>query len=1077
MIVACDRPPVEHLRPPNPPTRDVGAASMEIVTTEEKSRIFPQYSGPPPPMHRIPPADAPHGLPGAPGLYDQPWRPYPPYENHHAEPRRVSNNAPQPPLSTHPNYPPMHSRELPQLPSDGPFSRPASLPVPAAHAPPEPPQPQHANFHPMNGAMNGAPPEASPVSAPDYARTRMSFPPQEQIAHSNGDPPPPPQSLPPNQYPTTVPPPMAHTPAPNYDPNYNFQNRNRKPTRAQQACDQCRTRKAKCDEGRPACSHCKENNYVCVYKEVPPHKQDKSTQLLLDRIQQLDDQLNVRLEAAERLHLGHDKTLDQMFKVVEWIREQVPRVWSQYPVIKADGFDAPQKPETKELVTTEVAKPNEFDPFTKSLIQTGEDGELSIPVEHTTAAHKLLTWPTIKELLHGYDENYVMRLEQSRGLVRFEGRGETQGMDDGLGYEVPSQQTSLSTSFDDNFSQYTTPTGAPWSTAPKYNEAPPEVRGIDEFGVMSIDADTVRRYVKSYLEHIHRLHPFLNPVDLERRIDEFIAMHCPTSSMSAHGLSARNPIDASNRGAKRKRSGETLQAMGYDGRSPTSGNSDGIPPRRVEKTMRNAIILLVLALGRICEVRDEPIRGPCIDHVIDYRTEQIPGAPRRGPRPGPRTPAGTDALPLNQGSFHSPYDDRLAPTPTATDERFITLPDPPHLKNVDTVPGFVYYAYAAGILAASQGATSLPYAQAALLAGLYIGQLAHPFQSHSWIAQAARACQNLTLAMNYGSLEGDEKDLVCFAYWTCLQLESDILAELDLPASGISRSESRIDLPLGSMLKLSNTISEPDTMMMFFYSTQIHLRKVLNRVHTDLYKVIKKGENKWNGTTQEILSMNLELWRSSLPPEMRWNDNDPPSPDINHARMRAKYWGARYIIHRPVLFHALHFLGPNASGSAVDSPAGLAGSHTSPSLAHGQRATDMTRISSDLGTLQGSNGAHSYRDLPPKIRRACGLCVQSAIQSTIAFDGVKGRPVVTNIFGTAHAQFGNMLVLSTTYLSHLQELVDRNDLERLLRRTIAFLLRNRNISPTLRVDAKILTDIYEKIFEAPPILTDVNLPH
>lgn len=26
-------------------------------------------------------------------------------------------------------------------------------------------------------------------------------------------------------------------------------------------------------------------------------------------------------------------------------------------------------------------------------------------------------------------------------------------------------------------------------------------------------------------------------------------------------------------------------------------------------------------------------------------------------------------------------------------------------------------------------------------------------------------------------------------------------------------------------------------MMMFFYSAQIHLRKVLNRVHTDLYKV------------------------------------------------------------------------------------------------------------------------------------------------------------------------------------------------------------------------------------------------
>jgi hypothetical protein len=64
-----------------------------------------------------------------------------------------------------------------------------------------------------------------------------------------------------------------------------------------------------------------------------------------------------------------------------------------------------------------------------------------------------------------------------------------------------------------------------------------------------------------------------------------------------------------------------------------------------------------------------------------------------------------------------------------------------------------------------------------------------------------------------------------------------------------------------------------------------------------------------------------------------------------------------------------------------------------------------------------------------------------------------------------------MLVLSTTYMSpHLSELVDRSVLDRLFKRTIAFLLWNRNISPTLRADAKILTDIYEKIFREPPIL-------
>jgi hypothetical protein len=71
---------------------------------------------------------------------------------------------------------------------------------------------------------------------------------------------------------------------------------------------------------------------------------------------------------------------------------------------------------------------------------------------------------------------------------------------------------------------------------------------------------------------------------------------------------------------------------------------------------------------------------------------------------------------------------------------------------------------------------------------------------------------------------------------------SDILAELDLPASGISRAESRIGLPKGRFtLPLQNEMSAPSTMMMYFYYSQIHLRKVLNRIHTDLYKVESKA--------------------------------------------------------------------------------------------------------------------------------------------------------------------------------------------------------------------------------------------
>jgi hypothetical protein len=232
MTITLDRPPNVDLRPPRAPTRDPGAAIMEMVPMDDNPRTLPQYSGPaPPPMHRIPPPDTPHGLPAAPGLYDQSWRQYPPpYEGHPSEPRRTSNGPPQPPLGSH-NYPPMHSRELPQISPDGPYTRPASLPTPA-HAPVEPPQPP-ANYHPMNGVPHESPPLSAP---PDFTRARMSFPPQEAPLHTNGEPPMPSNSLPPSQYPTAVPPP-SHTPGP-YDSSYyqsqSFNMRHRKATRAQQ---------------------------------------------------------------------------------------------------------------------------------------------------------------------------------------------------------------------------------------------------------------------------------------------------------------------------------------------------------------------------------------------------------------------------------------------------------------------------------------------------------------------------------------------------------------------------------------------------------------------------------------------------------------------------------------------------------------------------------------------------------------------------------------------------------------------------------------------------------------------------
>ncbi|GLA56241.1 hypothetical protein AnigIFM63604_006138 [Aspergillus niger] len=889
--------------------------------------------------------------------------------------------------------------------------------------------PSHPAYPPMNGTSH----EPSTHSAPpEY---RGCIPLSSQEAQSNSDAP-----LRPNQYLTPVPLHLSHTPAPYDSGNYNNPvlriHQQRKAPRAQQACDQCRLRKAKCDEGRPACTHCEENNMICVYKEVPPHKQEKAAQPVLDRMQQLEDCLVEKLSHLQHLQSDNVLQLRQLINNA-YIRERNFLVPEQLPkqtrhqIFREDPAEAFQDTKLPRDENGAVISEQSADDVLNNnqALITGEDGELSIPVEHTTAAHKLLSWPSIKTVLEPkvYDDDYVLRLEEQRGPICIYGRGE--GDETSEDPVVTSPSTNPSTALEEAYIHSPSPSG-PWGAI---NQSPSKLAdiGLDDAGRVTTTPSTIRRYHESYMNHLHKLHPFVDQNDLEQKIQRFITTYCSGAGMELP------------RGAKRKRSCDAPQGTGCDiGDLAAVKAEEG--PNIVEKSINNAIVLLVLALGCICEVQDRPVPGPIANHA------------------GRMSTAGR------------PY------------------PDDPNLRNLDVIPGLAFYAYATSILGNLQGANDLQHVQAALLAGLYAGQLAHPFQSHGWIAQAARTCQVLVRPERYGKMrDGPVKELYNFAYWTCFQLESDILAELDLPPSGISRSEARIALPNGRYtLSLPDDISAPSTMMMFFYSAQIHLRRCLNRIHTDLYKVDRPGQTHWSSSVQETLSMNLELWRSCLPETLKWKDSDPPSKDINVARMRAKYYGARYIIHRPLLYYALHYASqPNVNAdahasagvSSVDNPAAPAASTVvpgpesqpvAPSMTHSQGATGMAHLSSDAAPSRNAlppdstpgQSQRTYRELPMKLRRACKVCIESAIKSTEAFDGIEGRPILTNIFGTAHAQFGNMLVISATYKSNLSELVDRNDLERLLKRTIQFLLERRYISPSLRADARILTEIYERIF-------------
>ena len=123
-----------------------------------------------------------------------------------------------------------------------------------------------------------------------------------------------------------------------------------------------------------------------------------------------------------------------------------------------------------------------------------------------------------------------------------------------------------------------------------------------------------------------------------------------------------------------------------------------------------------------------------------------------------------------------------------------------------------------------------------------------------------------------------------------------------------------------------------------------------------------------------------------MPPQLAWDDNDPPSHDINMARMRAKYYGGHYVVLRPLLFKAIHHM------------------KLPPSFLSNNKSTSSALV--DI----------THED--EKALKIVQTYVKSAIQSTIAFDRVgadehepyeryvsqrRTRLIVRNIFGTLHA--------------------------------------------------------------------------
>ncbi|KAF2436317.1 hypothetical protein EJ08DRAFT_234591 [Tothia fuscella] len=886
----------------------------------------------------------------------------------------------------------------------------------------------------------------------------------------------------------------------------------RKQVRATQACNNCRQRKQKCDEAKP-CSYCQNESLKCEYREVPPPKTDRSiTQILEstkgteDRVAQFEDRLAQLGDTVERM----GDTVERMGGTLEQMGGMMEKILN---VVTSPNHDA-TSPESggqvyhqSEYHASHAVKSSDFrlaGPSQQSVRAIKQETEPQLQVvdpglqEHETGAHYLMGWPVIKDFFANAGitkREYVQEEDEKQGTLRPYGASELpRSLEDHNSNHV----TSPSWSAQSDPASANSPTdglnGVEFGPSADYNRE--NIGGLNPDGSLKLDRETVQRLYASYMKHMWVMHPFLDVSWLQRKLHKFMPPPGPVGRSPNFAMPGA-PASYHGLPTKRKRPSEPSDHLS-DPATPETAQWER-SPQKPERSMTNAIILLVLALGKVLEsdkflLRDERLAAQG-QQATDYQPS--PGAVRPSPphfsnqypnysRSNVPSPSYEQAR-SQAGSRGSSND--YAPNDTSR-----SIP-PVLVRNADRYPGLAYFAYATDILGNNFGGNDIIHAQAFLLAGLYFGQLGRALESWSWITSGCRATMMLRAKKQVeldnpttnesgrgvpyiGQDTDDDVALISILCWSALQLESDLRAELDrLPKTGdLMYSESKTRLPLrvvgvpdvhGQFIRLPDESLINSTNVMYSYTTQIYLRLALNRVHLSLYAPVSNDKNTtakrhlaWADVDADSHWRNLADHRGLINkhPDYRWRDSDPPSNDMLTARIRAKYYGAAYIILRPYLYLALKW----DQGDGLENFKNYADEWNKKQ--QGEENDQLYLPDRNITQAQVQADAN----LMHMFLWCCKKCIQCAINSTLAFDGVADptentRPRVTNIHGTATAQFSNILVLVCAYKSWLSPLVSKEILERLMKRTILLHQGLRPLSPVFDRNYQVLKEAEKQL--------------
>ncbi|KAL2148395.1 hypothetical protein VTH82DRAFT_2315 [Thermothelomyces myriococcoides] len=730
------------------------------------------------------------------------------------------------------------------------------------------------------------------------------------------------------------------------------------------------------------------------------------------------------------------------------------------------GTQAPIGSQEARTITRSMEEEKEVEPG-----PAVRPGPPSIPLNHTTLAAFLLKWRPISVLVRDileaenvkYVDEFPIRQEEKRGLLRVWGRGE--GLESSLRVDKVDREFLRDTGVVEMVADDLSDTGAPspgdcWGGIGS-SPAPVDGKTVISLPTPDFSESLVWKYVKSFQDNIQNMHPLIIPRELNAMVKLFLDTVQQTMGKQPRGTTiakfVTTPSTQPETGSKRKRSSPPPEGPEPSSASPKS--SRPVFPRSIN----NALVLLVLALGKICLHKDKipdvvPVSEPPT-HGSPMARNGYPASPIQGSSPSQAS------HPHSSAGLPSPKDGAERPGPSRRSSfqgggasiKGGTSPK----RNMDVIPGLDYFAYATDILGGQLAGTSLRHIYAFLLAGLYQGQLGRVLESYAYIKEAGFALQmklrpsldrfrRLNEMGRQDAVTEKSDNQLVFAFWTCLQLESDIIAELPLPQSHILAYEDIMPYPNIQVAKALGF----DEHVLQSYLAQLYLRKTLNQIHGMLYNPEKPLPlDVTSGAANIIEYIQETMHLRFVPPEFMFQPTDPPASDILSARLRAKYWGAQVITYRPFVRQILEF---NFQKTANDSPL---------------PASDFRS-----GVVVPVIGPDN--DIPPQMIEYAVKGVGALIESTRAFHGLKEkRFIVTNIFGTAHAQWGNLLTLAAAFRDPiLSKYIQEDLLKELFAKTISFFKIIAPPSSALHIDLRILEGLQRKLWGKPNSTEAVDHP-